>query len=73
MKNIKLLDVVAAVLVLSAFTIAESASWKIAEDYSIKFTSKNPSGGFSKMDGVIIFNEDDLPGSSFDVKVSKHR
>ena len=60
---------VVAVIALSAFTITESVSRKISEDYSIKFSSEDPTGVFSKMDGVIIFDENDLSSAMFDVKV----
>lgn len=69
MRKLKFTSIVTLVLVLSAFTLEKSVSWKISEAYSITFTSKNPSGVFSKMDGKIIFNENDLSNASFDVKV----
>lgn len=69
MKNLRFIGIAALVLVFSAFTIHNSVSWKISEGYSIKFSSENPSGIFSKMDGEVIFDENDLSGSSFNVKV----
>lgn len=60
---------VVAIIGLSAFSIQQSMSWKIAEGYSIKFTSKDPTGVFTKMSGDIKFDEANLESSSFDVKV----
>ena len=64
---------VAAVLLLSAFTtvstIVPANSWKLGEDYSIAFESKNPAGIFKTMTGDINFDPSNLAGSSFDMKV----
>jgi polyisoprenoid-binding protein YceI len=58
-----------ASLFLSAFTTLQSISWKISEGYSIKFTSKNPEGVFSKFKGDIIFDPEKLESSSFNVAI----
>lgn len=58
-----------AIISLSAFTFNNSVSWRIADDYSIKFSSKNPSGVFTKLTGDIEFDEDNLSASKFDVKI----
>ena len=69
MKNLTFATIVATVLVLSAFVVKQSVNWKIADSYSIKFTSKDPSGVFTKMNGSILFDENNLQGSKFDVKI----
>lgn len=69
MENLKFLGLVAAVIFLSAFTVNTSMEWKIAEGYSIKFTSKDPSGVFTKLDGDIAFDEANLEASKFDVQI----
>ena len=69
MKTFKFLSIIILSIILSAYTIVESTSWKIKDDFSIKFISKDPSGVFTKMDGAIKFSEADLSNSLFDVKV----
>ena len=65
----KLTLVVLAVLFLSAFATYSSVSWKIANGYSIKFTSKDPSGVFKSLKGDIDFDEKNLDASKFNVTV----
>ncbi len=60
---------IASVLILSAFTTFNSTQWKIAEGYSIKFTSPNPSGAFTSLQGNIAFDENNLSASKFEVLV----
>lgn len=57
------------VLTLSAYTAFQSSKWKIAEGYSIKFSSKDPSGVFKDFKGDIIFDEKNLSASKFDVVI----
>lgn len=62
--------VVAAVLILtSAFVTVSTQEWTIKDDYSIKFTSKDPSGSFKSFKGTIVFDEADLANSKFDVAI----
>ncbi len=56
-------------LVASAFTVVKFQNWKISDDYSIKFTSKDPSGVFRGLKGTINFDEANLATSSFDVSI----
>ncbi|PWU00032.1 MAG: polyisoprenoid-binding protein [Bacteroidetes bacterium] len=67
----KLLYPLAAVLVLgaSAFTVMNSQDWKISDDYSVKFTSADPSGVFRGLKGTVKFDETDLANSKFDVSI----
>jgi polyisoprenoid-binding protein YceI len=53
----------------SAFTVLQSQNWKISEDYSIKFSSKDPSGVFRGLKGSVVFDDKNLAGSKFDVTV----
>ncbi|MEQ9304095.1 MAG: YceI family protein [Marinoscillum sp.] len=69
MKKVNILTAIVAVVALSAFTIKASIDWKISDDFSIKFTSEDPTGVFTKMDGDVSFDPDDLQSSRFDVKV----
>lgn len=59
----------AAIIILfaSAFTFVQSQDWKIADNYSVKFDSVDPSGEFSGLKGTLKFDEKDLAGSKFDV------
>ncbi len=60
---------IAATLLLSAFATYNASHWKIADGYTIKFTSKNPSGVFTSLKGDILFDPTDLGSSKFDVVV----
>jgi polyisoprenoid-binding protein YceI len=50
-------------------TLLSSVNWKIAEGYSIKFTSKDPSGVFTSLKGNVSFDENNLAASEFDVTI----
>lgn len=64
------LPAVAVVLLLaSAFTFKAAQSWKIAEGYSVAFSSDDPTGIFSDLKGTVLFDENDLPGSTFDMVI----
>lgn len=57
-------------LSLSSFTWFSSVTWKISDDYSIRFSSDDPTGVFKDLKGDIIFSPSDLPNSRFDVSVA---
>ncbi len=61
----------AAILLItaSAFTVIRSQDWKFTDDYSVKFTSEDPSGVFRGLKGTISFDDKDLASSKFDVSV----
>ena len=59
----------ALILVSSAFMSITSQEWKIAPDYSIKFTSDDPSGVFKQFTGSINFDESDLTAAKFDLTI----
>jgi polyisoprenoid-binding protein YceI len=69
MKKVIYPCLVAAIVILSAFTFYSSVSWKIADSYAIKFTSADPSGVFTSLKGDVNFDENDLAASKFDVTV----
>ncbi len=53
----------------SAYVLITSQEWKIKDDFSIKFTSKDPSGIFKDFKGSINFDENDLATSKFDLSI----
>ena len=69
MKKLSFAIAIGATILLSAFTTYTSMNWKIADGYSIKFSSEDPSGVFTSMKGDITFDEKDLANSKFDVTV----
>ena len=58
-----------ALMTASAFTFIASQDWKINDDYTIKFTSHDPSGTFGGLKGTVAFDENDLAASKFDVTI----
>jgi polyisoprenoid-binding protein YceI len=56
-------------LMSSAYVSITSQEWKIKDDFSIKFTSKDPSGIFKDFKGTINFDENDLAASKFDLSI----
>ena len=58
-----------AIIGASAFTIVAVPSWKISDDYEVKFSSKDPNGVFKGLKGNISFDEKDLKNSVMDVSI----
>src|ERR1039457_502210 len=59
-----------AILATSVYAVVTSQDWKINDGYSIKFSGKDPASGiFTGLKGNIHFDENNLPGSKFDVTV----
>lgn len=56
-------------LLTSAFVTITSQDWKIEDNYSIKFTSKDPSGSFKTFKGTINFDPADLGTAKFDLTI----
>jgi polyisoprenoid-binding protein YceI len=54
---------------LTAFTLVALDHYEVSKDFSIAFKSKDPSGSFKTMEGVIDFDEKDLASSNFDFKI----
>ena len=69
MKKIIYPVAIALIIFTSAFAVITSVSWKIADGYSIKFTSNDPAGVFTSLKGDVVFDENNLGASKFDVKV----
>src|ERR1700684_4255523 len=67
----KLVYPVSAVLLVLACAFAgiRFQDWKIGDDYSVKFTSDDPSGVFRGLKGTVIFDENNLTASKFDVSI----
>lgn len=67
----KLLYPIAALVIVSAsaFTVFKAQDWKIGENYSVKFSSSDPSGVFTGLKGSIAFDEKNPGSSKFDVTV----
>lgn len=58
-----------ALIVTSAFTMIAAQDWKIAENYSVKFESGDPTGEFRGLKGSIKFDPADLAGSKFETSI----
>jgi polyisoprenoid-binding protein YceI len=69
MKKIMFPVAAALVMMVSAFTFIGSQDWKISDDYSVKFSSNDPSGVFRGLKGNVSFDENNLAASKFDVSV----
>lgn len=69
MKKLIFPAAICAVMFLSAFTFYSATNWKIADGYSIKFTSPDPSGAFTKLMGDIKFDPNSLQDSRFEVSI----
>lgn len=69
MKSIKLFTGIGAIILLSAFTVIHSVSWNIAEGYSIKFSSADPTGVFTKFTGDITFTPEHPEAARFNVSI----
>jgi polyisoprenoid-binding protein YceI len=57
------------ILATSAYAVINAQDWKIKDGYTVKFTSKDPSGVFSGLKGTIQFDDKDLAASKFDVSI----
>jgi len=69
MKKIIYPAIAVITLVSSAFMTYNPQEWKISDDYSIKFKSKDPSGIFKDFKGDIQYDANDLGNSKFDVSI----
>ncbi len=56
-------------IVSSAFTIMQTSSWKISDNYAVKFNGGDPSGEFKGLKGLILFDPADLANSKFEVSI----
>jgi polyisoprenoid-binding protein YceI len=70
MKRIVYPVLTSLLLISSAFVaVVNTQEWKIKDDFSIKFSSKDPTGIFKDFKGTIVFDENDLPNSKFDLTI----
>lgn len=61
---------VAGLILLTSATLSVSApEYKVADGHLIKFESKDPSGVFEDVKGIVKFDEKDLAGSSFNLSI----
>ena len=44
-------------------------NWSIIDSYEVKFTSEDPSGVFTQLEGDVVFNPNDLAASYFNVSI----
>ena len=69
MKKINLTILVVATMLLFAFTINKALNWQIKDGYDLKFSGTKVEGNFEKIKGDIVFEENDLENSKFDLKI----
>ena len=69
MKKVKLLGAIAAVIFLSAFSISDVMVWNIESEHSIAFDTKKVKGNFEDFKGDIVFDQNNLTASRFDVQI----
>jgi polyisoprenoid-binding protein YceI len=69
MKKISLTILVSATMLLFAFTINKAINWQIKEGYDLKFSGTKVEGNFEKIKGDIVFDENDLSTSKFDLNI----
>lgn len=70
MKKIIYPFVAIGLIAASAFTVVRMQDWKIADNYSVKFSTTDPASGvFTGLKGTVSFDENDLATSKFDVTV----
>lgn len=70
MTKFKFALLAASIVFLSAFTASSIMDWQITDDYNISFSSDDASGVFTDLKGDILFDEDNLSASVFDVQVA---
>lgn len=69
MKKINLLFVTVFSSVIVAFTINNAINWQIKEGYQLKFSGTKVEGNFGKIKGTILFDENNLSTSKFDLLI----
>jgi len=58
-----------ALIAASAFTVVKSQDWKIADGYSVTFSSSDTKGEFKGLKGTISFDPANLKTSKFDCNI----
>lgn len=69
MTQVKVLGMIAAIILFSAFIVTNSMSWQIDEGYSIKFAGTDAEGIFKTLTGDIQFDENNLDASQFSTSI----
>lgn len=69
MKKILLPVTAFIILVASAFTVLSGPDYKIADGYAVKFSAAGASGIFRDLKGKVVFDEQHLNTSKFDVTI----
>lgn len=69
MKTRTFLAAVIAIISLSAFTVSESISWNISDDFSVKILTEHAEGAFTELSGDIVFDPADLSSASFNMSI----
>jgi len=71
MKFRKIISPLLLILLLfaSAFSVVYLQQWEIGNDYIVRFSGKYAHGVFKKLQGDVVFKEDDLHMSRFDVTI----
>jgi len=58
-----------AILTLTAFSSQEPNDWKISDAYSLKFETSYADGEFTAVNGTVLFDEQNLKTSKFDITI----
>ncbi|MCW3089330.1 MAG: YceI family protein [Ferruginibacter sp.] len=61
--------IVTLFILTAVFAFSLPISWKIADKYSISFSTSGVSGIFKTFTGSLVFDEQSLPASKFDVSI----
>lgn len=69
MKTISYFFVAGAFILFSAFSVVTSTTWKVSDNYSVKFAGTDAEGVFKTLKGDVSFSADDLSSSKFDFTV----
>ena len=67
MKKQFLIGILTISVLLLSFTIQQVTSWKIGNNYSVKFIASEFTGTIKGLKGTIAFNENDLANAKFNV------
>jgi len=65
----KALKFIGLLLVLFQVATSQAQNWKLSDDYTITFSSKDASGVFKEMSGTINFDAANLTNAKFDLKI----
>lgn len=69
MRTITYFFVAGAFILFSAFTIIASTSWKVSDNYAVKFAGTDAEGIFKTLKGDVSFDPSELSSSKFSFTV----